>query len=292
MTYDPNLFSWASFIYSYLYFCARSDVRVSATIDLPRRPLLRRGSTVTLLCNISVETAASSQVEVQWLQKPEEPAGKDLTFSEDSKGRLIATLTYDGLTRIYSNGSDLSVDRVSAACFRLRIFSATEEDQGHYQCQAEVWSQDPRGGWYNTGARAESVTAHLYLYARGESEYIKSVSIQEKPVWRNAQRLNWKTHCWNLIHFSPQLLICCSFLSWSACRRRCSWVCWLLRRWRAASWRDWQDSALTSGSRKYERDFHGKPVRTKTWLEQRKTSFKQVLRQTWCNVNSQLETAS
>ncbi|ROK31092.1 Immunoglobulin superfamily member 8, partial [Anabarilius grahami] len=142
------------------------DVRVSATIDLPRRPLLRRGSTVTLLCNISVETSASSQVEVQWLQKPEEPAKKDVTFSEDSKGRLIATLTYDGLTRIYSNGSDLSVDRVSAACYRLRIFSASEEDQGHYQCQAEVWTQDPRGGWYNTGARAESVTARLYLYAR------------------------------------------------------------------------------------------------------------------------------
>lgn len=54
--------------------------------------------------------------------------------------------------------------------------------------------------------------------------------------------------------FFSQLLICCSFLSWSACRRRCSWVYWLLRRWRAASWRDWLDSALTSGSRKYERD--------------------------------------
>lgn len=91
--------------------------------------------------------------------------------------------------------------------------------------------------------------------------------------------------------FFSQLLICCSFLSWSACRRRCSWVYWLLRRWRAASWRDWLDSALTSGSRKYERDFHGKPVRTKTWLEQR-TGFKQVFWQTWRNVNSQLESAS
>lgn len=146
-------------------------MRVSATIDLPRRPLLRRGSTVTLLCNVSVETTSASQVEVQWLQKPKEPAGKDVTFSEDSKGRLVATLTYDGLARIYSNGSDLSVDRVSADSYRLRIFSASEEDQGHYQCQAEVWTQDPRGGWYNTGARAESLTAHLYLYARGESDH-------------------------------------------------------------------------------------------------------------------------
>lgn len=157
---------------------SRSDVRVSATIDLPRRPLLRRGSTVTLLCNISVDTTASSQVEVQWLQKPEEPAGKDVTFSEEGKGRVIATLTYDGLARIYGNGSDLSVDRVSAACYRLRIFSAGDEDQGHYRCRAEVWSRDPRGGWYSTGARAESVSTHLYLYARGESDPVQCVSVR------------------------------------------------------------------------------------------------------------------
>lgn len=55
---------------------------------------------------------------------------------------------------------------------------------------------------------------------------------------------------WDLMCFSLQLLICCSFLSWWACRRRCSWACWLSPRSRAASWRDWLDSALTSGSRK------------------------------------------
>lgn len=142
------------------------EVRVSASIDLPRRPLLKRGCTVSLLCNVSVEASGASRVEVQWLQKPEEPARKDATLSEDSKGRLLATLTHDGLTRIYSNGSDVSVDRVSAGCFRLRIFSAAEEDQGHYQCRAAVWAQDPHGGWYSTGAEAQSVTAHLYLYAR------------------------------------------------------------------------------------------------------------------------------
>ncbi|KTG33384.1 hypothetical protein cypCar_00041242 [Cyprinus carpio] len=142
------------------------EVRVSASIDLPRRPLLKRGSTVTLLCNVSVEATGASRVEVQWLQTPEEPARKDPALSEDSGRLLLATLSYDGLTRIYSNGSDLSVDRVSAGCFRLRIFSAAEEDQGHYQCRAQVWAQDPRGGWYSTGAEAQSVTVHLYLYAR------------------------------------------------------------------------------------------------------------------------------
>ncbi|XP_073708480.1 immunoglobulin superfamily member 8 [Garra rufa] len=142
------------------------EVRVSASIDLPRRPLLKRGSTVTLFCNISVEITGASQVEVQWLHKPEEATKKDATLSEESTGRLLATMTHDGLTRIYSNGSDLSVDRMSAGSYRLRIFSAVEEDKGHYQCRAEVWSQDPRGGWYNTGAKAESESVQLYLYAR------------------------------------------------------------------------------------------------------------------------------
>ncbi|RXN29501.1 immunoglobulin superfamily member 8-like protein [Labeo rohita] len=128
---------------------------------------MKRGSTVTLFCNVSVQTTGASQVEVQWLHKPDDPVKKDGTLSEESTGsRLLATLTYDGLTRIYSNGSDLSVDRMSERSYRLRIFSAVEEDKGHYQCRAEVWSQDPRGGWYNTGAKAESVTVQLYLYAR------------------------------------------------------------------------------------------------------------------------------
>uniref|UniRef100_A0A8C1W4L8 Immunoglobulin superfamily, member 8 n=1 Tax=Cyprinus carpio TaxID=7962 RepID=A0A8C1W4L8_CYPCA len=134
------------------------EVRVSASIDLSRRPLLKRGSTVTLLCNVSVQTSGASRVEVQWLQQP--------ALSEHSGRLLLATLSYNGLTHIYSNGSDVSVDRVSAGVFRLRIFSAAEEDQGLYQCRAQVWAQDPRGGWYSSGATAESVTVHLYLYAR------------------------------------------------------------------------------------------------------------------------------
>ncbi|XP_059417057.1 immunoglobulin superfamily member 8-like [Carassius carassius] len=135
------------------------EVRVSASIDIQRRPLLKRGSTVTLLCNVSVDPSGAARVEMQWLQMP--------ALSEDRGGLLLATLSYDGLTHIYSNGSsELSVDRVSAGCFRMRIFSAAEEDQGHYQCGAQVWAQDPRGGWYSTGAEAQSVSVHLYLYAR------------------------------------------------------------------------------------------------------------------------------
>ncbi|XP_026068723.1 immunoglobulin superfamily member 8-like [Carassius auratus] len=134
------------------------EVRVSASIAIQRRPLLKRGSTVTLLCNVSVDSSGASRVEVQWLQTP--------SLSEDRGRLLLATLSYDGLTRIYSSSSELSVDRVSAGCFRMRIFSAAEEDQGHYQCRAQVWAQDPRGGWYSSGAEAQSVSVHLYLYTR------------------------------------------------------------------------------------------------------------------------------
>ncbi|KAG9276971.1 immunoglobulin superfamily member 8-like [Astyanax mexicanus] len=142
------------------------EVNVSAVVELPRRPLLKRGSTATLLCNVSVVTTGSAQVEVQWLHKREEPENKEVTPPADTKGVVFATLTYDGMSRIYSNGSDMSVDRISAGTYRLRIFSAREEDQGYYQCTAEVWAQDPHGGWYKTTKKAESAMVRVYLYAR------------------------------------------------------------------------------------------------------------------------------
>lgn len=142
------------------------DISVSAVVELPRRPLLKRGSTATLLCNVSVVTTGSAQVELQWIHKKEEPENKEDTTPVDTKGVVIATLSYDGMSRIYSNGSDLSVDRISASTYRLRIFSAREEDQGHYQCQAVVWAQDPHGGWYKTVKKAESAMVRVYLYAR------------------------------------------------------------------------------------------------------------------------------
>ncbi|XP_076870213.1 immunoglobulin superfamily member 8 [Brachyhypopomus gauderio] len=142
------------------------DVGVSAAVKMPHQVFPKRGSTVILLCNVSVVTTSPTQVEVQWLQKKVEPDGKDDTPPQEIKASLLATLTYDGMARIYNNGSDLSVDRISASTYRLRIFSAREDDQGHYLCQAEVWAQDPHGRWYNTGARAESSTVRVYLFAR------------------------------------------------------------------------------------------------------------------------------
>ncbi|XP_070814868.1 immunoglobulin superfamily member 8 [Chaetodon trifascialis] len=151
------------------------DVLVSAVAQLPRGPLLKRGSTVTLICNATVTTTGPAQAQVQWLQWPlpvvkkgQSPAS-DVTLPDPAVGekpRLVAALMYDGVAKIYANGSEVSVDRVSAFSYRLRVHAATMDDQGMYACHAEAWGQDPHGGWYNTGAKAESNAVTVYLYAR------------------------------------------------------------------------------------------------------------------------------
>lgn len=152
------------------------DVRVTAVAQLPRGPLLRRGSTITVICNATVTTTGPAQAQVLWVRWPipkpvmkkgQSPASvslPDLTVSE--KPELAAALMYDGVANIYTNGSEVSVDRLSANSYRLRVHVASEEDQGLYACHAEAWSQDPHGAWYNTGVKAESNVVTVYLYAR------------------------------------------------------------------------------------------------------------------------------
>ncbi|XP_024125541.1 immunoglobulin superfamily member 8 [Oryzias melastigma] len=148
------------------------DILISAVAQIPHGPLLKRGSTVTLLCNATVRTSGSAQAQIQWFRRPmPEPV---LTESESSllepadveKPTLMAALMYSGVAKIYTNSSEISVDRLSAVTYRLRIHSAAMEDQGVYSCHAEAWGQDPHGGWYNTGAKAESNAVTVYLYAR------------------------------------------------------------------------------------------------------------------------------
>lgn len=153
-----------------------TDVLVSAVAQLPRGPLLKRGSTITLICNATVTTTGPAQAQVQWLRWPI-PVIKKGRSSEsnvnlpdpavDDTPRLVAALMYDGVAVIYANSSEVSVDRLSAVTYRLRVHTAMMEDQGMYACHAEAWGQDPHGGWYNTGARAESNAVTVYLYARG-----------------------------------------------------------------------------------------------------------------------------
>ncbi|XP_040015685.1 immunoglobulin superfamily member 8 isoform X2 [Xiphias gladius] len=153
------------------------EVLVSAMAQLPRGPLLKRGSTITLICNATVTTTSPAQAQVQWLRWPiPEPVIKNGQSPASDvappdppiveKPRLIAALMYNGVTNIYVNSSEVSVDRLSAVSYRLRVHTATMDDQGMYACHAEAWGQDPHGGWYNTGVKAESNAVTVYLYAR------------------------------------------------------------------------------------------------------------------------------
>lgn len=150
---------------------------VSAVAQLPRGPLLKRGSTITLICNATVKTTGPAQAQVQWLRWPipeplikrqQSPAVSPPDPPVEETPRLVAALMYDGVVKIYTNSSEVSVDRLSAVSYRLRVHTATMEDQGMYACHAEAWGQDPHGGWYNTGVRAESNAVTVYLYARGK----------------------------------------------------------------------------------------------------------------------------
>lgn len=158
-----------------------TDVLVSAAAQLPRGPLLKRGSTITLICNATVTTTGPAQAQVQWLRWPipavkkqQSPAADgnlpDPPVKEDPE--LVAVLMYDGVVKIYANSSEVSVDRLTAVSYRLRVHAATPEDQGMYACHAEAWGQDPHGGWYNTGAKAESNAVTVYLYARGKPVFV------------------------------------------------------------------------------------------------------------------------
>lgn len=157
-----------------------TDVLVAAVAQLPRGPLLKRGSTITLICNATVTTTGPAQAQVQWLRWPipervikkEQSPASDVTLPDtptEENPRLVAILMYDGVAKIYTNGSEVSVDRLSAGSYRLRVHAATMDDQGMYACHAQVWGQDPHGLWYDTGAKAQSNPVTVYLYARGKS---------------------------------------------------------------------------------------------------------------------------
>lgn len=148
------------------------EVLVSAAAQLLPGPLLKRGSTVTLICNVTMTTTGPALAQVDFLRWPiPEPVVKkasDVTPLDPPvvERTLIATLKHSGIVDIYTDGNKISIDRLSAVTYRLRVHTATMEDQGIYVCRAEAWGQDPHGGWYNTGAKAESNAVTVYLYAR------------------------------------------------------------------------------------------------------------------------------
>lgn len=148
-----------------------ADVLVSARAELPRGPLLKRGDTITLICNATVTTTGPAQVRLRWLRWPLPPRKGGPPAAEppeDAEPTVVATLAHDGVAGAGANGSgEVSVDRLSAVTYRLRVHAAAADDQGLYACDAEAWGQDPHGGWYNTGTGAQSNKVTVYLYARG-----------------------------------------------------------------------------------------------------------------------------
>ncbi|XP_033821980.1 immunoglobulin superfamily member 8 [Periophthalmus magnuspinnatus] len=155
------------------------DVRVTAVAQLPRGPLLKRGSTITLICNVTIITTGPVQAQVQWVRSPipEPITKKDQSPASDVSSpdepievtpEPVATLRHDGVAEVFSNSSEVSVDRITMSSYRLRVHVAQTEDQGLYACYANAWGQDPHGAWYNTGVKAESNTVTVYLYARAE----------------------------------------------------------------------------------------------------------------------------
>ncbi|XP_028303290.1 immunoglobulin superfamily member 8 [Gouania willdenowi] len=149
------------------------DVLITAVAQLPLGPLLKRGSTITLICTATITTTGPAQAQVQWLRWPiPEPVTKQASEAPPSEPptaenrTVVAALMHNGVANIYVNSSEISIDRLSAVSYRLRVHSATMEDQGMYACHAEAWAQDPHGGWYNTEVKAQSNAVTVYLYAR------------------------------------------------------------------------------------------------------------------------------
>ncbi|XP_020774215.1 immunoglobulin superfamily member 8 [Boleophthalmus pectinirostris] len=155
------------------------DVRVFAVVQLPRGPLLKRGSTITLICNVTIVTTGPVQAQVQWVRslipklvmKKDQSPSSDISIPDqpiEVTPEPVATLRHDGVTQVFSNSSEVSVDRLTVSSYRLRVHVARPADQGLYACHVHAWGQDPHGAWYNTGVKAESNTVTVYLYARVE----------------------------------------------------------------------------------------------------------------------------
>ncbi|KAJ0069103.1 hypothetical protein NL108_017982, partial [Boleophthalmus pectinirostris] len=153
------------------------DVRVFAVVQLPRGPLLKRGSTITLICNVTIVTTGPVQAQVQWVRslipklvmKKDQSPSSDISIPDqpiEVTPEPVATLRHDGVTQVFSNSSEVSVDRLTVSSYRLRVHVARPADQGLYACHVHAWGQDPHGAWYNTGVKAESNTVTVYLYAR------------------------------------------------------------------------------------------------------------------------------
>ncbi|XP_078060543.1 immunoglobulin superfamily member 8 [Mustelus asterias] len=119
-----------------------------------------RGDSVDLHCNVSLgreQEGAELLLSVGWWGEQEDPLAQ-----VDYRGVSLPTV----LRGLSAAGSELSLDRPSPLCFRLRIHRAKKGDQGLYRCEVTCRAHHPGTSGYQVAyARSEPITLFLYLSA-------------------------------------------------------------------------------------------------------------------------------
>lgn len=59
----------------------------------------------------------------------------------------------------------ISMRRIEAQTFQMKIHQVTLTDSGQYHCLVQEWIQDPDGIWYNLDRK--SVAMELNVFAKG-----------------------------------------------------------------------------------------------------------------------------
>ncbi|XP_078392389.1 immunoglobulin superfamily member 8-like [Cetorhinus maximus] len=120
-----------------------------------------RGDSVDLHCNVSLGSRPDGlelRLAVAWWSEREE--GESPLALVDHRGVTLPTR----LAGRTPAGSQLSTDRPSPLCFRLRIHQARREDQGPYRCRVTLWARLQGQRWHQAAsARSETITLFLYL---------------------------------------------------------------------------------------------------------------------------------
>ncbi|XP_072354417.1 immunoglobulin superfamily member 8-like [Scyliorhinus torazame] len=136
-----------------------NDVKLGAVASVAPATFYR-GDSVDLHCNVTLGPEQEDAVlllSVGWWGADEEPLAL-----VDHRGVSLPTV----LRGMSAAGSEVSTDRPSPLCFRLRIHRAKKGDQGLYRCEVTCRAQRQGTSGYQVAfARSEPVTLFLYLSA-------------------------------------------------------------------------------------------------------------------------------
>ncbi|KAG8517592.1 Prostaglandin F2 receptor negative regulator, partial [Galemys pyrenaicus] len=108
-------------------------------------PSVVRGELIKLFCIVSVEGAAldpdDMAFDVSWFAVH--------SFGLDKAPMLLSSLDQKGIVSTARRDwkSDLSLERVSALEFLLRVHGSEDQDFGSYYCSVTPWVKSPTGSW-------------------------------------------------------------------------------------------------------------------------------------------------